>query len=325
MIQADGKIVASGYTALPTGVGMQRANHIVMVRLDDNGAPDATFGTAGVAITAPFTPAMPTTTEWGMAEAYGVALQAGKYVTTGYGRAAAMGTVDVVSFRFEANGAWDQMFGTNGVSLLDLVGDNDRGRALSALPGDRILVAGSVTPAMGNIDALALVLGPDGKPDTTFAPEGYKSYSFGRPDDAFFGAATAPSGRFAAAAGHRSGAVGGVNPGDDSTLLILPLQAGMGAEFAMPVPTSETANDRFLSVAFDAQDKVYATGWVTEGGDNRMVVAKFNADGTRDTTFGTNGIVTVNVSVGPGTDELARDIAVQADGKIVIAGPFEKR
>ena len=43
-----------------------------------------------------------------MAEAYGMARQStGGYVTTGYGRLAPSGQVNVVSFRFTATGAFD--------------------------------------------------------------------------------------------------------------------------------------------------------------------------------------------------------------------------
>ena len=50
--------------------------------------------------------------QWGMAEAYGVARQStGAYVTGGYGRSAAGGTVNVVSFRCTAAGAFDTTWG----------------------------------------------------------------------------------------------------------------------------------------------------------------------------------------------------------------------
>ena len=70
-------------------------------------------------------------------------------------------------------------------------------------------------------------------------------------------------------------------------------------------------------------NRAYGAGFVTEGGDSRMVVARFKADGTLDTTFDGDGVATVNVSAGAGTDETARGLVVQSDGKIVIAGVTE--
>lgn len=66
---------------------------------------------------------------------------------------------------------------------------------------------------------------------------------------------------------------------------------------------------------------------MTEGGDNgdnQMVVARFTTEGNLDTTFGTGGIAKINVATA-GTEEAARGIAIQSDGKIVIGGPIEKR
>jgi len=51
-------------------------------------------------------------------------------------------------------------------------------------------------------------------------------------------------------------------------------------------------------------------------------VARFNADGSRDTTFGTGGLVTVNLATG-GTEEAARAVKVLADGSILVAGVVE--
>jgi uncharacterized delta-60 repeat protein len=55
-----------------------------------------------------------------------------------------------------------------------------------------------------------------------------------------------------------------------------------------------------------------------------MAVARVDATGKLDTTFGTNGYAVANAAVGGKTVELARGIAIQPDGKIVIAGPMEK-
>jgi uncharacterized delta-60 repeat protein len=322
IVQPDGKIVSAGYTSQPTGVGTQSANKVVLLRLNDNGTPDTTFGVQGVVNSAPFVPAEPTTTPWGMAEAYGAAYQAGKYVTTGYGRAASSGPVDMVSFRYTAAGVLDTTWGTNGIVSLDIVSLDDRGRAVTTIPDpdNRVVIGGSGIPmTAGVIDAMLVRLTPNGAPDTTFAPNGYRLFDFGRTDEAFYGVAVSPDKNWIAAAGYRAGGM----EDDDAVLALVPLAAG-AAEFAMAVPLSETANDRFWNVTFDANNKAVATGFsVAAGTDTQMVVARFNTDGTRDTTFGAGGLVVKNV-VTAGNVEAARGIAVQSDGKIVIAGAVEK-
>ncbi|HVG61575.1 MAG TPA: delta-60 repeat domain-containing protein, partial [Hyalangium sp.] len=134
----------------------------------------------------------------------------------------------------------------------------------------------------------------------------------------FYGAAVSSTGDRLAAAGYIAG--GGQ---DDDALLFLQPTAG-GAEFVQPVPVSETENDRFWAVAFDSAGKAYAAGFLAQAGDNRMIVVRFNPDGTRDTSFGTNGVASHNV-IAAGTDEMARGIVIQSDGKVVIAGTVEKK
>ena len=317
-VQADGKIVASGYTPQPTGFPGQTANKVVLLRLLDNGTPDPAFGMGGIVNSLPLAPADPVTAMSGMAEAYGVALQGDKYVTTGYGRSMPAGQVDMVSFRYTSAGMLDTGWGANGVVNLDVVMDNDRGRNITALPDGRILVVGTATKSANTEDALVAILSANGPLDAAFDTDGYKLYEFGGTDEEFYGVAVAPSNNWVAASGYR------VTSGqdDDSTLLLLPLNAAAGMEIAKAVPLSETANDRLWAVTFDAAGKAVAAGYITEGGDNQMVVARFNADGTLDPTFGTGGMTKVNVSAAK-TEEMARGVVVQADGKIVIAGVAE--
>ncbi|QDE70010.1 hypothetical protein BHS09_25205 [Myxococcus xanthus] len=320
-IQPDGKIMTSGYTSMPTGVGAQAANRIVLQRLNDNGKADDAFGWKGVVTSAPFQAQSETNPEWGMAEAYAAGMQSnGSYVTTGYGRSASSGTVDLVSFRYTATGALDPTWGTGGSVVLDLAGDNDRGRNLVVLNDDRVLHVGSGTPSAQNIQALLLMQTPDGQPDTTFAPEGYKTYGLERPEQAFFGVAKSADGNWAAAVGYRAGGSGN----DDGILAIIPTNGTAEEVIIKATPISATENDRFWSVAFDATNRIYAAGFVTEGGDNQMVVARFTTDGNLDPTFGTGGIAKINVATAA-TEESARGIAIQTDGKIVIGGPIEKQ
>ncbi|WP_437596644.1 delta-60 repeat domain-containing protein [Sorangium sp. So ce590] len=210
LVQPDGKIFSSGYTS----VGGR--NQIVLLRLNDDGTPDTTFSSDGVVRLAPF--------PVGMAEAYGAALQSdGKYVTTGYGRAEESGPVDLVSFRVTATGGFDASWGVSGGFLLDVAGDNDRGRNLLALPDDRVVMVGSATPATGNVDAMIAVLDRNGAPDARFSPSGHRLYSFDRSDDSLFGVAVSPNGAWIAAAGYRSDGNGPED--DDATLVLLPVPA----------------------------------------------------------------------------------------------------
>ena len=70
------------------------------------------------------------------------------------------------------------------------------------------------------------------------------------------------------------------------------------------------------AMALQADGKIVMVG----GSTNEFVLARFNADGSLDTGFGSAGRVSTDVVVGGVVEEIARAVAVQADGKIVVAG-----
>src|SRR5690606_4550021 len=120
----DGKILASGYTSLPTGADLtladggttpQSVNHIVLLRLNADGSRDDTFGDGGVLVENGLA-----STDGGlagMAEAYVTVEQStGHYVTGGYGylHPSTATDIDFVSFRWDGTGARDPMWATSG-------------------------------------------------------------------------------------------------------------------------------------------------------------------------------------------------------------------
>ena len=75
-----------------------------------------------------------------------------------------------------------------------------------------------------------------------------------------------------------------------------------------------------VSAAFDAQGRLLVGGTLTTAGNDDFAVCRFNVDGAL-TAF-PNGFQCVKVAfdLGDGNDDVLRDIAVQPDGKIVLAG-----
>jgi uncharacterized delta-60 repeat protein len=72
-----------------------------------------------------------------------------------------------------------------------------------------------------------------------------------------------------------------------------------------------------LSVAIQRDSKIIVAGATQIGATNDFALARYNANGTLDTSFSGDGKVTT--AVGTGNDE-AFSVALQADGKIVVAG-----
>src|SRR5215213_1342342 len=56
------------------------------------------------------------------------------------------------------------------------------------------------------------------------------------------------------------------------------------------VALSASEHDRLLAAAFDPSNRLYAAGFVAQGADQLMAVTRFNADGSLDAGFGTDGV-----------------------------------
>jgi uncharacterized delta-60 repeat protein len=74
------------------------------------------------------------------------------------------------------------------------------------------------------------------------------------------------------------------------------------------------------AVAIQADAKIVAVGSVA----GHTAVARYLSDGSLDPAFGTDGLVTTQLSDKPGWDE-ARAVAIQSNGKIVVVGAASGR
>jgi uncharacterized delta-60 repeat protein len=221
VVQPDGKIVTGGYSSLPEsapGAADNLTNRPILGRVLPDGTLDATFGTGGLATAEVLGP------KPAAAEAYDIGRQSdGKFVLTGYGTKTG-GPVDVVAYRFTADGTWDETFGTGGSTVYDRAGLEDRGRDLVVLPDDRTLIVGSTAPnAIGGaaqLNALLLMLEPGGRLDASFANNGAISVHLGGPSDALFGSTILPGAQKVVAAGYRGASP---NTGDEAALIRIDL------------------------------------------------------------------------------------------------------
>ncbi|MEO0423886.1 MAG: hypothetical protein AAF184_16220 [Pseudomonadota bacterium] len=210
-IEADGKIVASGYTDL----GGVLDNHIFLIRLNVDGTLDDTFGGFSDEATIPATPGIavfnPFKADVGYAEAYAAGFQEGtsSYVVAGYGEATARDSMtgsslgyetsiaqDVVVFRVSSgtSTAIDMGYGNMGTVAIQSESqgyptNEDRGRHIVVLPDDRALVAGRYG---GN--PAAFILTAEGVPDTSVFGDGIIELPNDVVTSQFFGLALSPDG-----------------------------------------------------------------------------------------------------------------------------------
>jgi uncharacterized delta-60 repeat protein len=189
LVQADGKIVATGYSNSEGVVSP------VLIRLNPNGVLDSAFGRGGIA-TAKVLP--------GVAESYQVSMQGNDYIIAGYGRGADTAEkVDLIVERFKADGTWDTSFGTSGLVRIDIAKEDDRARTVMVLPDGRILAVGSGKRTAANVDAMLVMLSKDGAPVTTFGENGILISDLGGPADAWYGVALSADKKQVIVAGYK--------------------------------------------------------------------------------------------------------------------------
>jgi len=204
-------IIAAGYQPIPG-----RDTEPVVYKLTDAGELDPGFGTDGVFDSYLLDE---------QAETYAARAQGDKLVTTGYGRSTAAETTDVLSLRLDANGTLDPSYGTGGMVRIDVGGFADNSRNLLVLPDRRIVLSGGGRPTATNVDGWIAVLTPDGQPDTSLSPTGWKTFDLGGPADFLWSVALSPDGKTLAFVGFKGV---GANPtpataNDDAALLLFPL------------------------------------------------------------------------------------------------------
>jgi len=83
------------------------------------------------------------------------------------------------------------------------------------------------------------------------------------------------------------------------------------------IQMSSNANDAAFGVAIQPDGKIVVTGDYSTGTALGIGVARLNADGTMDATFGASGKV---LFARGGLNSFGRAVAVQPDGKIVVLG-----
>src|SRR5262245_34044918 len=207
-------------------------------------------------------------------------------------------------------GSLDPSFGTGGMVTTDLGPNGEVAGAIALQPDAKILAAG----VAGYGGAPALVRdNANGTLDATFGDAGIVVT-----DTVHAGVnamALQPDGKIVVAGGSARFVLVRFTPEGD----LDPTFGGDGI-----VKTNFHRNyDVAFALAIQTDGKIVAAGVTSivprELGldDTKIAVARYNADGTLDTTFGHDGRVSTAFT---GTYNAARALTIQADGKIVVAG-----
>jgi len=166
-LQADGKIVAAGFTTKNTG---NFDEDFACVRFNSNGSLDSSFGNNGI-ITDFF---------GGNDEANALVIQLdGKIILGGVAdRTGVGGSVDMALARYNVDGSLDSSFGSGGKVLLDYVGHTDVAYGLALQMDGKILVAGGAGNNSDIPDFALARLNTNGTLDPSFGSGGKVTTDF---------------------------------------------------------------------------------------------------------------------------------------------------
>jgi uncharacterized delta-60 repeat protein len=302
--QPDGKILVAGVVS-----GTNPYDTWGVARYNSNGSLDTTFGNGGL-----YQFSFNSSNGYG-GWAYGVAVQSdGKILVGGMLRGTGMG---FSVGRLTSNGQLDSTFGTNGIASINVDPSseyNKTGQAMILEPDGKILMTG-----IANYNYLAVArFTSSGAPDSTFDGNGvelipYSAFGASYTSVVGYGLAEQPDGK-TIVVGEASGG------SSNSDYVIARLNSNGSLDTGFNGSGFETTNFGVgNSTAYDAA--VQADGKIIIGGQSVLSgqgfflsLARYNSDGTLDTTFNGTGKLTTKP---PDPFEAIYGINLQTDGKLV--------
>jgi uncharacterized delta-60 repeat protein len=277
-LQPNGKIIAAG----------ESSGGFALARYNPNGSLDPGFGSGGTVKTAFGSFAVITA----------IALQpAGKIVAAGFRLNA--GQYDFSLARYNSDGSLDMGFGSGGTVTTDF-GSDDYANAIALQPDGKIVAVGQ----SGSHFALARY-NPNGSLDTTFGSGGTVTTSVAG-NGAASGIALQPDGKLVAA-GESDAHFALARYKPDGSL---DPSFGSGGEVASGIGGNASA------LVQQPDGKLVLGGFENNGTGYQFGLARFDANGSPDTTFGSGGTVMTPIE----KNAFVRAIALQPDGKILASG-----
>ena len=291
-LRSDGKIAVVG----------SLGSHFAVSRYNSDGTPDAVFGGGGTVVT-PFP---------NFSEARAVKFQSdGKTIVGGYTDAS--GSLDFALVRYNLDGTLDSGFGNQGKVTTSISSGDDLPTALVIQPDGKIILAGQGGFATARM-ALARY-NIDGSLDPGFS-FGVVTTDFPNRASTVTGVALQPDGKIVAA--------GYAFANDIGTYALVRYLPGGVLDSSFDgdgrVTTQILESDFATGVAMQADGKIVAAGYSAVGEDTTFTAAGYKADGSLDSSYGSNGKVALDFTSGI-SGGLA--LALDSNGRAIIAGVVE--
>jgi uncharacterized delta-60 repeat protein len=300
-------------------MGGATGTDICLARFNVNGSLDSSFDGDGRVTTA---------ISAGAASdfAHGVDLYAdGRIVVAGYCDGGASGQ-DMCVARYNADGSLDTSFDADGYTTTAVASGarSDTAYAVVVQADGKVVAAGMCNmDGVIDLDVCLVRYNVDGSLDTSFDGDGRVTTPINPSgvDDRAYAIAQQPDGRLVIA-GYCNMPVGGW----DACLARYNVDGSLDLTFDSDglVTTSTAAgfgSDVARAVAIQPDGRIVTAGYCAMGGatGNDACIARYNTDGSLDTSFDSDGRVTTATAPGTGSDD-ALAVAMLPDGRIVTSG-----
>ncbi len=294
-VQSDGKIVIAG-------LGRAPEYRFAVARYNADGSPDTGFGTDGVV----------TTLIGDESYAQAVAIQSdGKIVAAGQSRTG--DDYRMTLARYDTDGSLDTAFNGTGIVTADFGYTHAYASSVAIRQTDgKIVIGGRVND--GSDHFLLARYDTDGSIDTTFNGTGTVVDEFAP------GVASSVTSLVIQPSDDKIVAAG--TAGSDFALARCQWDGSLDTDFngtgmATTTPVAGYGDNVASAVSLQPDGRILVAGyWWDIMGSGDFVLVRYETDGTLDEAFGTDGIVITSFE----GDDNAYSMALQADGRIVVAG-----
>ena len=298
-IQTDGKIIVAGYSVFGSN------SDFSLVRYNTDGSLDTSFSDDGIQITAIGN---------GDDEGISVAIQDdGKIVLVGRSFTGFTGSsYDFAIVRYNSDGSLDNSFSGNGKLTTAVGSGKDQATCVAIQTDGKIVVAGYSDNGI-NEDFALIRYNSNGSLDVSFSGNGKQTTSIGS-DDICTSVAIQTDGKIVLV-GYSS-----IESNSDFALVRYNPDGSLDTTFSgdgIQTTAIGSTSDQGNSVAIQSDGKIVVAGYSFTGADSDFALVRYNPDGSLDNSFSLDGIETTDIGI---NDNGGFSVAIQADGKIVVAG-----